>query len=477
MTQPKILVVDDDESIAWVIRRSLEKRDYRVQTAASGEEALALTQEADFPLAIVDVRLPGISGLELLAALRKKNPSIKVIVITAQSTMKNAVAAMQQGAFDYLTKPLDLKELQALVDKAAQLGATGRSPLLPHPPPPVKEQTQEIIGRSEVMQNIYKAIGRVAQSDATVLILGESGTGKELVAQALHRHSRRASGPFIAINCTALPKDLLESELFGHERGAFTGAVEQRVGKFELARGGTLFLDEIGDIALELQAKLLRVLQTKEFNRLGSNKLIQTDARIIAATNHDLARLVAEGSFRQDLYFRINVVPIYLPPLRERPQDIPLLARHFQEKFCREMGLGISGISATAMDFLQSYPWPGNVRELENALRRALLFCQGNKLEREDFGFLEERKETNKLESVSHHDFQQLIKTRFRELLSASDQNSGHIYDLMHKEMEEVLIDLALRHTGGRRQKAAELLGINRNTLRYKAEKKNNAEE
>ncbi|MCW9050208.1 MAG: sigma-54 dependent transcriptional regulator, partial [Deltaproteobacteria bacterium] len=374
MAIQRILVADDEESIRWVLSKALKKQGFSVDLAEDGSQAKHMAIKNHYDLAVLDIKMPGIHGLDLLKEFRSNHPDTLVIIMTAEATMEHAVSAMKHGAYDYLTKPFDLTALDAIILKAEK--ATAVTEQMDQ----LKEELQDqyshgrsIIGNSPPMQEVYKTLGRVAGSDVTVLVTGESGTGKELIARAIHINSPRLGKPFIAINCAAIPHELLESELFGHERGAFTGATERKAGKFEQADGGTLFLDEIGDMPLELQAKLLRVLQEKEITRTGGNQTLRVDVRIVAATNQDLTELVKGKQFREDLYYRLNVVPIRLPALRERQDDIPALVSFFLQRAKQDLGIEQMECTAETLKLLKNYPWPGNVRELENVLKRAAL--------------------------------------------------------------------------------------------------------
>lgn len=463
----RILIADDEESLRFVLEKALRNRGYHVETTSRGDEALALLLGDRFDLALVDIRMPGLDGLSLLTRLREARKGPAVIVITAQNTMANAIEAMKRGAFDYLTKPFDLEELFILIERAcetrrlslelARLEANERRRF---------ELGVEIIGATPAMQEIFKTIGRVAPTDATVLLQGESGTGKELIARAIHAHSARWSGPFVAVNCSAVPRDLLESELFGHERGAFTGAVEQRPGLFEVASGGTLFLDEIGDMPLELQAKLLRVVQEREFTRVGGRELIKTDVRFVAATNQRLDQAVQQGRFREDLYFRLNVVPIRVPPLRQRRADIPELVRYFLRKISLELGTNVTGVSAEAMTLLLEHSWPGNVRELENTLIQAAVLAPAPILMPHDLGLGDKAsgRPRGEVQSIEEH-----VVACLRELFEgAPPPGPRNLYAWLMKRVERPLLEFALERTGGNQLRAAALLGINRNTLHKK---------
>lgn len=457
----KILVADDEESIRWVLAKSLGKLGYQVELAASGDQALTLLQEQSFDLAVLDIKMPGLSGLDLLSRIHQERPSLPIVVMTAESTMANAVEAMKRGAYDYLTKPFDLEALDAIILRANRASAMG-TPCKTEPAPHPLDRT--LIGRSRPMQEVYKILGKVAATDVTVLITGESGTGKELVARAIHGNSARVKMPFLALNCAAIPRELLESELFGFEKGAFTGANERKIGKFEQAHGGSLFLDEIGDMPLELQAKLLRFLQEKEITRTGGVTNIPVDVRIIAATNQDLQEQVRAKEFREDLYYRLNVIPINLPALRERAEDIPLLVDFFLRQLQAKQKLTAQACTAEALAGLQHYPWPGNVRELENAIQRAALLSPNPQLALEDFPFLATVAGSDHDESL-----EALIAHKLNcSLMQMNVQELDNLYEMVLHQMERPLINIVLDKTRGNQVKAAEILGINRNTLRKK---------
>ncbi len=376
----KILVVDDEVKMRRVLQMMLEESGYQVGLAKDGEDALEKTKQAGFDLVITDMKMPGKDGLELLRDIRKIDEEMPVIVMTAYGTVPTAVGAMRAGAYDYILKPFDLEEMKAVVEKALAMEKLRRQSRYLQEELEAKYQFEDIIGKSAKMQEVFKLISQVAPTKSTVLISGESGTGKELIARAIHFHSPREKEPLIVVNCAALPETLLESELFGHVKGAFTGAHRDHRGKFGLADGGTIFLDEVGAMSLNLQAKLLRVLQEKEFERVGGTGSIPVDVRIIAATNQDLKKVIGEGTFREDLYYRLNVVPIHLPPLRERKDDIPLLAYHFLRRYSRELKKHIKEITPESLELMVSYDWPGNIRELENAIERAIVLGMGEHL-------------------------------------------------------------------------------------------------
>jgi DNA-binding NtrC family response regulator len=428
----KILVVDDEEKIRQALAAILTKEGYIVTTAKNGQEALN-NPIREFSLIITDLKMPQVDGLELLRRAKKISPDIIVIMITAFGTIQTAVEAIKQGAYDYITKPFELDEITMIVSKALQV----------HKEVKKEAKFDEIIGKSQKIKEVHELIERVAKTDTTVLIRGETGTGKELVAKAIHRLSLRKDKPFIAVNCVALPKDLLESELFGHEKGAFTGAVNQRLGRFELAHTGTIFLDEVGEIDVPMQIKLLRVLQEREFERVGGTKTIKVDVRLIAATNRDLEKAVKEEKYREELYYRLNVVPIYLPPLRERKDDIPLLLEHFLNIFNSRTNKNILEITQEAQRYLIEYDWPGNIRELENVVERMVVLAKGDKIDVEDVP-------TN------------IIKAKEKKL---SFKES--VYQAKAQLERELLIKV-LQEVGGNRTKAAKALGIDRKTLQKK---------
>jgi two-component system nitrogen regulation response regulator GlnG len=458
-----LLVADDEESIRWVLERALTARGHRVLTAPNGAAALETLRAHDVDVALVDIRMPDLSGLDLLSRVRDEEIDTLLIIMTAQNTMGNAIEATKRGAYDYLTKPFDLEQVGLLVGRALALRRLTRD--LQRLRGELEQRHELVIGRTPAMQEVYKIIGRVAATEATVLVEGETGTGKELVAKTIHYHSGR-NGPFVALNCSAIPNELLESELFGYERGAFTGATERRIGKFEAAVGGTLFLDEIGELPVALQAKLLRVLQEREFTRVGGREAIRADARIIAATNQDLESAVHGGRFREDLFFRLNVVGITVPPLRDRRADIPELIDFFVDKVNRTLGTAIVGVTDDARELLVHHSWPGNVRELENTLLRAAVLARGRTLLAEDFTLGGTRPEPASGGALGLED---AVRRRVWELLDANgDATTGSIYDVVIAAVERPLIALVLDRAGGNQVKAADLLGINRNTLRKK---------
>ncbi|MEW6272575.1 MAG: nitrogen regulation protein NR(I) [Thermodesulfobacteriota bacterium] len=461
----RILVADDERSIRWVLSEALTAEGHQVTEASTGSEALAILNRGAIDVAFLDIRMPDMNGLDVVSKAREAGCQATLVVMTAQTTMANAVEAMKRGAYDYLTKPFDLDVVRLLVARVLETRQLSTEVnVLKGELRKRYEVGVDIIGRSPAMQNIYKLLGRVAKNDATVLIEGESGTGKELIAKAIHYHSPRWQGPFVALNCSAIPRELLESELFGYERGAFTGAVERRAGKFEQAAGGTLFLDEVADMPLELQAKLLRVLQEREFSRVGGRESLRTDVRIVAATNQELARAVRAGRFREDLYFRLNVVPIHVPPLRERKSDIPELIRFFIAKINRDLGTEMTGIAPAAEAMLMQYSWPGNVRELENSLVRASVLAPGRTLMPSDFALAEASAPQTNGDSLA-----EVVRRRTRNQFEAhGERDPVDVYATLLMEFERPLLEATLERTNGNQVRAAQILGINRNTLRKK---------
>ena len=451
-----VWIVDDDKSIRWVLEKTLSREQLPFKSFASASDAIAELEHAEAPQVLVsDIRMPGESGLELLKQVKQRFPSLPVIIMTAYSDLDSAVAAFQGGAFEYLPKPFDVDQALELIRRAIdqsshQVGASGDVESLP-----------EILGQASAMQEVFRAIGRLSQSSATVMITGESGTGKELVARAVHRHSPRSDKAFIAINTAAIPRDLLESELFGHERGAFTGAAAQRRGRFEQAEGGTLFLDEIGDMPAELQTRLLRVLSDSNYYRVGGHSPIKANVRIIAATHQNLETRVKENLFREDLFHRLNVIRVRLPSLRERREDIPILARHFLQKSAQELGVEAKRFSEAALRHLASLDLPGNVRQLENICHWLTVMAPGQQVDLADL--------PAELREVSLHapaqDWESGLAQAVDRLLAGGE---GQIHDKLTQHFERILINRALAHTGGRRIEAALALGIGRNTITRK---------
>ncbi len=460
----KILIVDDEKGVRYSLEKGLQSSDLEIITAATGRQGLEAVEEHQPSVVLLDVRLPDMSGLDVFDRIRERNSRLPVIVMTAFAQAKTAIEAMKRGAYEYLLKPVDLLQLRDTIAKAVELSRMRQVPAL------FENETSDgeadyIVGHSPAMQEVYKTIGRVAHQDVNVLILGESGTGKELVARALYQHSRRSDQPFLALNCAALPEMLMESELFGHERGAFTGADRRRIGKFEQVSGGTLFLDEIGDMPLAIQAKVLRLLQEQSFERLGANETIQTDVRIIAATNQDLANQVSAGKFRQDLFYRLNVIIIELPPLRQRKEDIPLLANHFLERFSSETGKEALSISPDCMELFQNYQWPGNVRELQSTIRFALLHSTGDFITQDNLpSALNLKKIPSTTPKTNIESFKEL-----REYVTGLLQsNQTDIYKTLERNIDRVVFEEVLNHTKGSQIEAARLLGVSRTTLRNK---------
>ena len=455
-SQTEIWVIDDDPSIRWVLDRALQQADLAVRGFEDGDSVLHALPTGHPDAVIADIRMPGLSGLELLERLREQHPDLPVIIMTAHSDLESAVSAYEGGAFEYLPKPFDVDEAVELARRAvAHRRDRARGGPQARPPTP------EIIGEAPSMQEAFRAIGRLSRSNVTVLINGESGTGKELVAQALHRHSPRAAGPFIALNMAAIPRDLLESELFGHEKGAFTGAQAGRRGRFEQANGGTLFLDEIGDMPAELQTRLLRVLADGEFYRVGGHDPVQVDVRIIAATHQDLEQRVRQGDFREDLFHRLNVIRIHLPPLRERSEDIPRLAEFFLADAARELGGETKRIDAETLDYLSRLDWPGNVRQLQNVCRWLTVMSPGQEVHLEDLPPELQAQEA----AAEAQDWSTALRRWADQRLMAG---AVDVADEAGERFERVLIETALKHTAGRRQEAARLLGWGRNTLTRK---------
>jgi two-component system nitrogen regulation response regulator GlnG len=450
-----VWVIDDDRSIRWVFEKALSREGIPYKTFGVAQEALA-ELERDAPQVLVsDIRMPGTSGLELLQNVKERHPQLPVIIMTAYSDLESAVAAFQGGAFEYLPKPFDVDQAVDLIRRAVgeSMREEGAEEVAPGSP--------EILGHAPAMQEVFRAIGRLSNSSATVLITGESGSGKELVARALHRHSPRAAQPFVAINTAAMPKDLLESELFGHERGAFTGAQAMRRGRFEQAEGGTLFLDEIGDMAPDLQTRLLRVLSDGQFYRVGGHQPLKANVRVIAATHQDLESRVRDGSFREDLYHRLNVIRLRLPSLRDRREDIPLLARHFLAKSARELGVEPKRLTEAALSYLAAQDWPGNVRQLENVAHWLTVMAPAQTVDVADLP--PELRETATSGTEAHW-----TAALRREVEKALARGDAQIMEALTREFERTLIARALEHTGGRRIEAATLLGIGRNTITRK---------
>jgi two-component system nitrogen regulation response regulator GlnG len=452
-----VWIVDDDASIRFVLERALERSGFIVKSYERGDAVLEALGRRTPDVLVTDIRMPGMSGLDLLGEVRERAPRLPVIVMTAHTDLDAAVASYQGGAFEYLPKPFDVDEAVRLVARAAEQHSQDSAAAEPG-----AARLPDILGEAPAMQEVFRAIGRLAHSNVNVLITGESGTGKELVARALHRHGPRAARPFIAINTPAIPSELLESELFGHEKGAFTGAHERRVGRFEQADGGTLFLDEIGDMPAELQTRLLRVLADGRFFRVGGREEVRADVRVITATNQDLEARVRDGRFREDLYHRLHVIRIALPPLRERRSDNPLLARHFLEQSAHEMRVEPKRLSAEALQALQNHQWPGNVRQLENLCRRLTVMAPGQVVTPADLP----PEWTSPSASEPATDWELLLRRQVERRLN---QGESGLMDTLGARFERILLEAALAHTGGHRQEAAKRLGWGRNTLTRKA--------
>lgn len=446
---PKILIIDDEEHMCWALERAMRQEGYQVNTATRGKQGLKLIREEAPSLVILDLKMPEMDGMEVLSKGRELNSRLPFIMLTAHGTIETAIEAMKMGAADYITKPFDLDELKMVIKRNLTMSQLVtevnflRSELT--------KKFRQMVGESAPIRDIMKLIDKVSASNASVLITGESGTGKEVAAVAIHQKSHRREGPFVPVNCAALPENLLESELFGHEKGAFTGAVARKLGRFELADKGTIFLDEIAEMPLSMQVKLLRVLQEKTFERVGGTETLQVDVRVLAATNRDIAKSIENGLFREDLYYRLNVVTIAMPPLRDRKEDIPSLANHFLEKF--RPTYMVNKISPGAMSLLCKYHWPGNIRELQNVIERAAIICHGNEITEIDLP----------------PDIQNILNTdTVNKTTSPIELPEG---GLSLEELEKNLIIKALEKSGGNQTKAAQLLGISRSALLYRAQK------
>ncbi len=452
MTDFSILIIDDEQAQLIALKTFLKRRQYQVFTANSGNEGLQILQNTPIDLVLTDYRMPDISGLEVVKKSQQINPEIPVIVITAYSQIEEAVQVMKEGAFDYLSKPIDLDALEVLIKKVRERQYLISENKILRQQLKERYRFEAIISQSGAMENVLNTAGRVAKSKASVLIRGESGTGKELIARAIHYASNRSDKPLIIVNSAALSPNLLESELFGHEKGAFTGAINQRIGRFEQADGGTLFIDEVGDLPLQTQVKLLRALQFGEFERVGSNKTIKVDVRVIAATNRNLEELIQKGEFREDLYYRLNVVTIHIPPLRERKSDIPVLIRHFIEKYAKENQKEIQGISKEAQEYLMRYHFPGNVRELENIIERAVVLAREN--------------------IITIGDLPQGLELQHEKLI-LNPVDFSHPYHEKMAAFERTMIEEALKQKHGNQSQAAKLLGISERHLRSRMQRLN----
>lgn len=462
--QEVVWVIDDDRSIRWVLEKAFKQTDILVETFENAENVLHALTKSQPDTIVTDIRMPGMDGFGLLEKLQNNYKDIPVIIMTAHSDLDSAVSAYEGGAFEYLPKPFDVDEAVELVQRALNLR---KSKKVRRDENIAEQDTPEIIGEAASMQEVFRAIGRLSRSNITVMINGQSGTGKELVAQALHRHSPRSNKTFIALNTAAIPKDLLESELFGHERGAFTGAQSQRVGRFEQADGGTLFLDEIGDMPAELQTRLLRVLSDGEFYRVGGRAAVKVDVRIIAATHQDLEKRVQEGLFREDLFHRLNVIRIHIPPLSERQEDIALLAEYFLNRAAHELNVEKKTLDAESAVFLTQQAWPGNVRQLENTCRWLTVMSPAQIVHIEDMPpeLQNASREEMTNNSQSRNKWQSALKIWLNAQLSTGAEN---VLAGLAPDIERIMIDAALKHTGGRKQEAARLLGWGRNTLTRK---------
>ena len=466
---PRLLLIDDEPSVRYSFRSVLEADGLEVVTAATGAEGVAAARRDAPDVIVLDLQLPDGSGLDVFRRLKEIDARRPVIFITAHGTTETAIEAMKRGAFDYLLKPLDFPKVRELVEKAFEIRRLMHVPVTLDPRGTRgANQTDAMVGRCETMQTVYKAIGRVAPQNVTVLIRGESGTGKELIARAIYQHSERASGKFLAVNCAAIPETLLESELFGHEKGSFTGADSRRIGKFEQCSGGTLFLDEIGDMTPLLQSKVLRLLQDQRFERVGGNETIKTDVRIVAATHRDLEKMVEEGTFRPDLYYRLNGFTIKLPPLRERSDDILVLVEHFLRSYNRELGKNVCEVSSEALDILMDYHWPGNIRELQSVIKQALLQATGPVLLPD---FLPPEVHSGHAKpgtpaAEKSSDPMAGLNTFIDEKLQCG---STDLFAETTMMVERLLLTRVLRHAGGNQSKAAKILGITRGSLRNKA--------
>lgn len=467
MSKGLIWVVDDDSSIRWVLERTLNAAGLKCETFANADSVIEALERSVPDVLVSDIRMPGTDGLTLLRSLHQDHPSLPVIIMTAHSDLDAAVNAYQEGAFEYLPKPFDIDEAVNLVERAVTHSQEQKRQQLPETE---EKSAPEIIGEAPAMQEVFRAIGRLSRSSISVLINGESGTGKELVAHALHRHSPRSHKEFIALNMAAIPKDLIESELFGHEKGAFTGANSVRQGRFEQANGGTLFLDEIGDMPLDIQTRLLRVLADGQFYRVGGHSPVNVDVRIIAATHQDLERLVANGEFREDLFHRLNVIRVHLPALKDRRQDIPQLTRHFLQRASDELGVEVKTLAPATEEVLTGLDWPGNVRQLENTCRWLTVMASGNEILPSDLPpellTSDSRPQADSGNGHWHH----ALELWAKETLKQGNQN---LLGEALPEFEKILLETALEHTHGHKQEAARLLGWGRNTLTRKLKELN----
>jgi two-component system, NtrC family, response regulator AtoC len=449
-TLERILIVDDEEQMRELLTKVLEKNGYQVTAAGDGTQALALLEKEPVDLVVTDVRMPGLGGMEALKAIKELNPDIVVIIMTAFGSIDQAVQAVKEGAYDYINKPFKIDEMLLTIRKALDERRLRHEVSVLRHELRTRYHFENLIGKSRAMQEVFSLIEQVAGSRSTVMIYGKSGTGKELVAKAVHYNSQRASKPFVAVNCAAIPSELLESELFGHEKGSFTGAIATKVGKFEMATGGSLFLDEVGSMRLDLQAKILRALQEREIERVGGTRTIKIDVRVIAATNRDLKKAVEEGTFREDLYYRLNVVPITLPPLRQRRDDIPLLVEHFIGKYNREFNRKVKGFSAGATAALYQYEWPGNVRELENVIERAVALAQG--------------------ENISLRELPLDISILDHDMIEDLQKHGWSLREARNQFEKQYILNI-LEKVRWNQTEAARILGLHRNTLLWKLQR------
>jgi len=474
MRKKTILIADDDKAIRTVLSRALSSDGYDVLLASNAATLWQWVSNGEGDIVISDVMMPDENGLDMLIRIKKIRPDLPVIIMSAQNTLMTAVKAAENGAYEYLPKPFDLEELKMVIKKGL---SSKKMSAVTH----IYDINEEVplIGRSPAMQNVYRVMARLMNNDLTVMISGETGTGKELVAKALHDFGMRRNSAFVAINMAAIPKELIESELFGHEKGSFTGAISKKIGRFEQARGGTLFLDEIGDMPLEAQTRLLRVMQQGEYTAVGGTELIKVDIRIIAATHRDLEKLIVQGLFREDLYYRLNVVPIILPPLRDRADDIPDLVRHFFSRYAEEHKLSPKLMEQKALDYLKNYNWPGNIRELENLVQRLAALCIEDVISYENLSseitdrhiISDETQDQKGIIKYADETLQETIRRHLKKYFDAHSQDElppKGLYTRLLSELEKPLIELCLSATKGNQIKAAELLGLNRNTLRKK---------
>jgi nitrogen regulation protein NR(I) len=465
----RILIVDDDITLCHFLTKALSQMGYQVILCHSGREALDVVHKQEIDLILLDNKLPDRNGLEILKEVKRDHPKVSVIIMTAFGTTETAIEAMKVGAFDYILKPFELGEISEFVAKGLEAHRLMKRAVAIPALSEFKEDSDQLIGKSKVMQEVYKLIGQVAKSDVTVLIRGESGAGKELVARAIYQHSRRKDHPFLAINCAAIPETLLESELFGFEKGAFTGANKRRIGKFEQCDKGTILLDEIGDMSLSTQAKILRVLQEGEFERIGGNETIKVDVRLLTSTNRKLEELIKQGKFREDLYYRLKIMSVSLPPLREHKEDIKELTEYFFHLYNQRLGTKVSHIDPSVFEKLVSYHWPGNVRELANTINRSLILCKGEVMTAEDILFdVEGQAASFANEEELENTLAKMLAPLFTDILQFWGRG---IHSNLLEKIEKFLVKKALAETKGNQVQAAKLLGISRNTLRHRIEK------